>query len=542
MRAVHLSIFPRRPRRRSRGAIAAAIALALLIPTGGATLVASPAQARSATATVMVTTQRMSDATLQSTQHGTYAQGAKITLSCYKWGQAVKGYYSPYLPNGGYDSLWYKVSDGYYVADVDINTGSNSPVTGQCGSSSPSGSLSARIAAFVSNTRGKTVANAQGTYAGECVSLVSQYLLQVWSITSGAWGNAIDYRSGGSGGNQLSSRGFTWSTSQSFEDGDILVWGESSAGGTGPAGHIGIWYGGKVYDQNDGRHSPARTSNYSPFWSAGFLGRWRKLDKLTSTPTPTISGSTVFGSTLTAKPGTWEPSGVTLAYQWKRNGQNIGGATRSSYQLTTSDIGTKLSVAVTGSKSGYASVTKTSAATDTITKASFQQVSPPAISGTPQVGEALTAAPATWNPAPSTVTRQWYADGTPIAGATGATFTLTRAELGAAITVAESVSKDGYNPGAATSAATAPVAQSQACVAATDAVDAAQHDVTAAKTGLAKAKKAVKKAHAHWKRVRTKKAKRHLETALRHRAAASSHLHAARDRLEAAQQQAAAEC
>jgi hypothetical protein len=129
---------------------------------------------------------------------------------------------------------------------------------------------------FVANTMGKQLSNAQGTYPGECVSLVSQYLLQVHGITTGAWGNAIDYQSGGSGGNHLAANGFSWSADQSFANGDILVWGQSAAAGTGPLGHVGVWYGGKVYDQNDGRHSPATVAGYSAFWTGGYLGHWRK--------------------------------------------------------------------------------------------------------------------------------------------------------------------------------------------------------------------------------------------------------------------------
>ena len=44
--------------------------------------------------------------------------------------------------------------------------------------------------------------------------------------------------------------------------------------------------------------------------------------KLTATPKPTITGSTVVGKKLTAKPGTWKPSSVTLTYQWLRNGSS----------------------------------------------------------------------------------------------------------------------------------------------------------------------------------------------------------------------------
>jgi hypothetical protein len=156
----------------------------------------------------------------------------------------------------------------------------NTTTTATCGNGctwtvSGAASSTTSIANFVSATQGKSIANASGSYAGECVSLVSQFLLQVWGITTGAWGNAIDYRSGGTGGNQLSSRGFYWSTSQSFQNGDILVWGAGSR--TGSLGHIGIYYNGQIYDQNNAVRVNPRTANYSgAFWSSGFLGRWRK--------------------------------------------------------------------------------------------------------------------------------------------------------------------------------------------------------------------------------------------------------------------------
>lgn len=229
---------------------------------------AVPASAAAHVATAMVSTQRMSGPSLNSTQHGWYAKGSRLALSCFTRGQAVQGFYSKYLP-GGWDNLWYKVSDNYFVADVDIDTGSDNPVTAAC----PTGRIS--TATFVSRTRGKTVANAQGTYPGECVSLVSQFLLQVKGIRTGAWGNAIDYRSGGTGGRQLQSRGLRWHTDRHFADGDLIVWQASATAGTGAAGHVGIWYGGKVFDQNDGRHSPARTANYSAFFPGGYLGYWR---------------------------------------------------------------------------------------------------------------------------------------------------------------------------------------------------------------------------------------------------------------------------
>ncbi|MGV6990494.1 M23 family metallopeptidase [Gordonia amicalis] len=85
----------------------------------------------------MAKTQRMTDATLKSRQDGWYNRGDRVQLTCYKRGQAVKGYFSGNLPNGGWDNLWYRTSDGHFVADVDIETRSNNPVTGQCSTGAP---------------------------------------------------------------------------------------------------------------------------------------------------------------------------------------------------------------------------------------------------------------------------------------------------------------------------------------------------------------------------------------------------------------------
>jgi hypothetical protein len=134
------------------------------------------------------------------------------------------------------------------------------------GSSSTGSTLGTKVTNFVNATRWSTIGD------GECVTLVKHFLGQVWGISAGAWGNAIDYRSGRYGGNQLASRGFAWSTSQSFQNGDILVFQGNSV-----YGHIGIYYNGQIYDQNNWSRSNPRTANFSSLASGGvFIGRWRK--------------------------------------------------------------------------------------------------------------------------------------------------------------------------------------------------------------------------------------------------------------------------
>ena len=89
-----------------------------------------------------------------------------------------------------------------------------------------------------------------------------------------------------------------------------------------------------------------------------------------------------------------------------------------------------------------------------------QNTAAPTITGTPQVGVELTVSRGTWSPGPGTdVTRQWYADGTKIAGATGRAFTPTAAQKGLPLTVATTATRSGYTPATVMTAPTAPVAR-----------------------------------------------------------------------------------
>jgi hypothetical protein len=82
-----------------------------------------------------------------------------------------------------------------------------------------------------------------------------------------------------------------------------------------------------------------------------------------SGPTPKITGTLRVGQKVTAIVGTWTPSPVTLSYQWKRGGANISGATGKSYTLRAADAGRTITVAVTGKKANFSTVTKVSAKT-----------------------------------------------------------------------------------------------------------------------------------------------------------------------------------
>ena len=68
---------------------------------------------------------------------------------------------------------------------------------------------------------------------------------------------------------------------------------------------------------------------------------------------PKITGTAKVGKKLTASRGTWSLTGLSYSYRWLRDGKEITGATKSTYVLTKSDAGKKISVRVTARKKGY---------------------------------------------------------------------------------------------------------------------------------------------------------------------------------------------
>ncbi|MBM7766804.1 hypothetical protein [Glutamicibacter nicotianae] len=73
-----------------------------------------------------------------------------------------------------------------------------------------------------------------------------------------------------------------------------------------------------------------------------------------------VSGKMKVGSKLTVKPGSWSPKPEKYKYRWYRSGAPISKATKSTYKVTSRDLGKVVYVKVTGSKKGYASKTSTS--------------------------------------------------------------------------------------------------------------------------------------------------------------------------------------
>jgi hypothetical protein len=187
-----------------------------------------------------------------------------------------------------------------------------------------------------------------------------------------------------------------------------------------------------------------------------------------NTAAPAISGTAQQGDTLTATNGTWSNSPTSYAYQWQdctssSSCANISGATSSSYTLQSSDVGKTIDVVVTATNSG-GSASATSAQTGSVKALAPVNTAAPAITGTAQQGDSLTATTGSWSNNPTSYTYQWQdctssSSCSNISGATGSTYTLQSSDVGDTIDVVVTASNSGGSASKA-SAQTATVTSS----------------------------------------------------------------------------------
>ncbi|WP_169310129.1 hypothetical protein [Sanguibacter keddieii] len=251
-------------------------------------------------------------------------------------------------------------------------------------------------------------------------------------------------------GSALSAVPGTWSPSATlayqWRVGGVAVKGATKKTYTPAAGDLGKRITVQVTGTRTGWTTRARTSASSAPVALGAF---------TAAPVPTVTGTVRAGSTLTAKAGSWSP-GAKLTYQWKANGSTIKGATASKFTPTAQQVGTRITVQVTGTRTGWTTTKKTSAATRAVAAGVFAKAPTPKISGTARTGSTLTATAGTWSPS-ATLSYQWLAGGTPVTGARSTTFVPTTSQVGKKITVQVTARKDGWTTTSRTSAATAAV-------------------------------------------------------------------------------------
>jgi Concanavalin A-like lectin/glucanases superfamily/NHL repeat len=165
-------------------------------------------------------------------------------------------------------------------------------------------------------------------------------------------------------------------------------------------------------------------------------------ETLLSTAAPTITGVTSNGETLTADPGGWLGSAtISYTYAWERCNlygvecKAIEGAGAPTYSLSGSDVGHTLRVRVSASEI-ESSASERSAATAAVAGSGAPLAeAPPAVVGTPLVGDVLTATAGSWS-GESSYSYQWVRcneegeECGSISGATESSYTIRAEDTG----------------------------------------------------------------------------------------------------------------
>jgi hypothetical protein len=164
-----------------------------------------------------------------------------------------------------------------------------------------------------------------------------------------------------------------------------------------------------------------------------------------NTAPPAISGTPTVGQTLTASDGTWSNAPTSFAYQWLRcNGggnscASVANGTQKTYTLVGADAGRTMRVRVTATNadgSTSAQSDQTAAVAPATSSAAPKNTAPPTISGTPKVGQQLTADPGSWSGSPTSFAYQWQRCDADVAtcfnivGATSKTYGVPTGDLG----------------------------------------------------------------------------------------------------------------
>jgi hypothetical protein len=156
---------------------------------------------------------------------------------------------------------------------------------------------------------------------------------------------------------------------------------------------------------------------------------------------PKLLGSGVVGALLAVDVGVWD-SEVKLSYQWLRDGVAIDQATNSSYLVAPADLGSKISVSVTGSRAGFAQVSRVSSVIGA-TEGVMSLTPVPRVSGSGVVGTVVAADVGVWDSGVM-LSYQWFRGSDPIFQETLSTHVVSREDAGKSLSVQVSVAKPGY--------------------------------------------------------------------------------------------------
>jgi hypothetical protein len=169
-----------------------------------------------------------------------------------------------------------------------------------------------------------------------------------------------------------------------------------------------------------------------------------------------VAGTFKVGYQLAVTPATWDTGGLTVVYNWFRDGVPIAAATNRTYRtydVIAEDAGHTLQVVMHVSKAGLHDAESAAPVTPVIAVgAPLQPTAPPTV-GNAVVGKYITADRGSWtaSPTPKTVTHEWFLNGRPT-GVASTSFKLLAADAGKKYFIRVTAKRPGYADGVIDSA------------------------------------------------------------------------------------------
>ena len=158
-------------------------------------------------------------------------------------------------------------------------------------------------------------------------------------------------------GSTLTASNGTWTNSPSF----TYQWRRCATDGTACGDITGATSKTYTLTSSDVHHTirvvvTAKNSDGTASATSDPTGVIGTANGPANTVKPSVSGSTLPGSTLTVSNGSWNPTPTSYTYQWQRCGSdgtgctNVAGATGKTYGVRTTDTGSRMRALVTAHK------------------------------------------------------------------------------------------------------------------------------------------------------------------------------------------------